>query len=1217
MMIFRRLVSMVVLLALAACGGGGGDGTGTPFGGGSGGGSGGGGGGTTPNASDLVLVLSSSTISNSGLETVTATATALDASRNAVAAVPVVISVNSEGIVTPAGTVTDTAGLLKATVGIGANTGLRTITVTATSGALVRTAALQVQASTGASGQASLALSISSSTVTANAPATVTATLRNAQNAPIVGRLVLFNSVRSLSTLTADSALTDANGVGTVTVRPLTGGLSGADEIQVTSSVVAASGANTVLNASVGFNVTGATPTISVALSPASTTLRSSASPVDFVATVRNELGALVKDQVVTFSAGSGLVSVSPPSAVTDVNGRASTKVAPVSAATNGAETLRASTTLAGRDLQGSVNVDLIAEVPSVVLTLQPGSTVSATAPVDARATVRLASGAFAPDGTIVSFDSRLNLAAFNPPTARTAGGVATTKVSPRLITSLGADLLRASTTVTGITRTDEVSAQFIGTTSGGTPVLNMLPLSPESSSASLPATVTVVLSDASGAGVPGQVVTFNVVRGLATTNATTALTNTNGQATVRLSPASPTSQGADEITASISYAGASLSATRGFQVQATPVTLVSFDAADKPLSAYGQTTLTLGVSGASFASPVNVSFTSACVNQGKATLSPASLSVTSATTTLQYRDNGCGAILNGQPDQIQAVVTATGASRPLPLNILVPSDSSIAFLTAAPEQIFLRGSGFTESSVVTFEVRDAAGNPLPGRAVEMRLLTGAGGVTMEGRGVESVAPPSPNPFTQVSNALGRVAVRVNSGTLPTPIRINARLRDSIGISTVSSNLSVAIGLPSQLNFSFSQGTKNIEGYNIDGTPNTYQVIAADRNGNAVPVGTSINFITEGGQVEAIKQTVLVAGIARTTANFVSSEPRPVDGRVTVTAYALGEESFVDLNGNNIHDQQIAESFTDTNGNGSYDLGEPFVDLNGNGVRDTLPTPEPFQDLGNIYKDRNFDGEFDPLLDEFVSLNINNTQLCVPPVAPAFAGLLGIYTPILGLDASIPSIRTSSCDSRWSGAGQVYVRRATETVLSTSAARPLWAYIGGPTDGLTDSCTKVKLQTGPLLPAPLMTATPVYARVAGDTWYGGSGGSLDFIVADANPGRAKSQSSWTGPFFNGQRTFNPLADYDLFPRLNPMAAGTTITATTPTTGLKLTDGGGSPVPSTTEAQLASVGYTFDPPVPGATGIIFVTFRSPSGTGTTYGVTVVNGAKPGASCTLLP
>jgi hypothetical protein len=334
----------------------------------------------------------------------------------------------------------------------------------------------------------------------------------------------------------------------------------------------------------------------------------------------------------------------------------------------------------------------------------------------------------------------------------------------------------------------------------------------------------------------------------------------------------------------------------------------------------------------------------------------------------------------------------------------------------------------------------------------------------------------------------------------------------------VSSNLSVAVGLPSQLNFSLSQGIRNIEGFNIDGTPNTYQIIAADRSGNPVPAGTSINFVSEGGQVEAIKQTAIVNGIARTTANFVSAEPRPADGRVTITAYALGEESFVDLNGNNTKDPG-----------------------------------EPFQDLGNIYKDRIFDGSFDPVLDEFIPLAVNNAAACA-----------AIGSPLLGLDPSIPSM-PNTCDGLWSGAGQVYVRRAAETVLSTSAARPLWA----DTSGLGSSCQKITLQN-----APQPTQRATFTRVAGDTWsLPARSGSLSFIAADANP-----------------------------IRLNPMAAGTVVTATTPTTGLAVTVGGGSPVPSTLDATLVGIGYNFSDPLVDS-GVIFVTFRSPSGVGTTFSVTV--------------
>jgi len=88
-----------------------------------------------------------------------------------------------------------------------------------------------------------------------------------------------------------------------------------------------------------------------------------------------------------------------------------------------------------------------------------------------------------------------------------------------------------------------------------------------------------------------------------------------------------------------------------------------------------------------------------------------------------------------------------------------------------------------------------------------------------------------------------------------------------------------------------------------------------------------------------------------------------------------------------------------------------------------------------------------------------------------------------------------TCDGAWSGAGQVYVRRAAETVLSTSAARPLWA----DTRGLSSSCSKIDMQVGSNPNAPAVTFT----RVAGDTWYGGSSDTLSLIVADANPGACR------------------------------------------------------------------------------------------------------------------
>jgi hypothetical protein len=185
---------------------------------------------------------------------------------------------------------------------------------------------------------------------------------------------------------------------------------------------------------------------------------------------------------------------------------------------------------------------------------------------------------------------------------------------------------------------------------------------------------------------------------------------------------------------------------------------------------------------------------------------------------------------------------------------------------------------------------------------------------------------------------------------------------------------------------------------------------------------------------------------------------------------------------------------------------------------------------------------------------------------------------ILAASASIPSITSQpTCDSVWSGAGKVYVRRAIETVFSTSASRLLWAG----TSGLGSSCVTTRLQVSS---SPLDVQN--FALVQGDTYYFGNpgGGSLSFTVGDANtypPG-------------------SPFAAGGAVGRLNPVAAGSTITATTPTDSMVVRVGGGSPVPSTSEASTAVIGVTFQ----GATsGIVFVTVTSPSGLAQTYTVNV--------------
>lgn len=97
-----------------------------------------------PTAADLSLVLSAPSVTNGGSSTVTATVTAVDANRNVIRGIPVTLSVNAGATVAASSTVTDALGVVTANVGIGADRSNRVVTVTATSGSLVRTASFAV-----------------------------------------------------------------------------------------------------------------------------------------------------------------------------------------------------------------------------------------------------------------------------------------------------------------------------------------------------------------------------------------------------------------------------------------------------------------------------------------------------------------------------------------------------------------------------------------------------------------------------------------------------------------------------------------------------------------------------------------------------------------------------------------------------------------------------------------------------------------------------------------------------------------------------------------------------------------------------------------------------------------------------------------------------------------------------------------------------------------
>jgi hypothetical protein len=161
-------------------------------------------------------------------------------------------------------------------------------------------------------------------------------------------------------------------------------------------------------------------------------------------------------------------------------------------------------------------------------------------------------------------------------------------------------------------------------------------------------------------------------------------------------------------------------------------------------------------------------------------------------------------------------------------------------------------------------------------------------------------------------------------------------------LTTQSNGLTVTTGIPAQDSFSLSATQLNPEFREVDGNTTVLTARLADHFRNPVPDNTVVNFTAEGGSIVASCQTV--GGACSST--MTSQAPRPANGRVTVLAYAVGEESFIDLNGNGVADSiaemvdlsgastDMPEAFRDDNGNGVHDAGETFIDFNQNGVFD-------------------------------------------------------------------------------------------------------------------------------------------------------------------------------------------------------------------------------------------------------------------------------------------
>lgn len=326
------------------------------------------------------------------------------------------------------------------------------------------------------------------------------------------------------------------------------------------------------------------------------------------------------------------------------------------------------------------------------------------------------------------------------------------------------------------------------------------------------------------------------------------------------------------------------------------------------------------------YSGDAQIIFSSSCIAEGSAQVTPNPVSTSTGLASVTYTAMGCVGT-----DVITATATVEGQQLSAVGSVTVVSDAEglIEFVSATPEKIGLKGTGgvgLPETSTVVFRVLDGTGVPVANQEVGFALNPQMGGIEHA-------------PVSVTSNNEGYVQTVVQSGTVATPVRVTATIVDT-QISTQSSPIMISTGLPDQNSFAMTAACQNIEAWDHDDVTSEVTVRLTDRLDNPVPDDTTVTFSAEGGTIDgSCTTTTTGAESGVCTVNWTSGDPRPADGRVSLLATAIGEESFTDLNGNGIFDESdtfddIGEPFRDDNENGTYDVGEFFFDHNSNGIYD-------------------------------------------------------------------------------------------------------------------------------------------------------------------------------------------------------------------------------------------------------------------------------------------
>ncbi len=252
-----------------------------------------------------------------------------------------------------------------------------------------------------------------------------------------------------------------------------------------------------------------------------------------------------------------------------------------------------------------------------------------------------------------------------------------------------------------------------------------------------------------------------------------------------------------------------------------------------------------------------------------------------------------------------------------------------IAYESTSRDSLNLLGGGGIESTVVTFKITNSDDEPLAGHAVDFRLTSDVGGVSLLG-----------NVTNASSNASGLVSVTVKAGTVPTSVRVIAKHTAS-GLEATSAAVNISSGIPFANSISISaspswatESTRDKNNIEV-----TLNIIASDELGNPALDGIRFTFLSP--EWGTFNQSSCTTQGGQCEVKWLSAAfwDKLIGPSATVMAYTDGAETYEDANGNNIYDAgeswtDLGEPFVDMDENGIWSTGEPWVDANKNGVYD-------------------------------------------------------------------------------------------------------------------------------------------------------------------------------------------------------------------------------------------------------------------------------------------